>query len=116
MIDNIKVDVFKIICWCEPTDSFIWSTSSAGAQPGHKALQPGHVPRLPPPLAPPLTVFVQVLVLDVLNLKLVNYGMSYLLMLEMYSLLIVSNLNFESIFLACVDLIGVVGIMCYTVL
>jgi len=26
------------------------------------------------------------------------------------------NLNFESIFLACVDLIGVVGIMCYTVL
>ena len=61
-------------------------------------------------------VFVQVLVLDVLNLKLVNYGMSYLLMLEIYSLLIVSNLNFESSFLACVDLIGVAGIMCYTVL
>ena len=29
-------------------------------------------------------VFVQVLVLDVLNLKLVNYGMRYLLMLEIY--------------------------------
>jgi len=49
-------------------------------------------------------VFVQVLVLDVLNLKLVNYGMRYLLMLDIYILLIVSNLHFEIIFLACVDL------------
>ena len=58
----------------------------------------------------------QVLVLDVLNLKLVNYGMSYLLTLEIFSLLIVLNLNFESIFLVYVDLIDVIGIMCYTVL
>ena len=50
---------------------------------------------------------------DVLNLKLVNYGMSYLLMLEIYSLLNVSNLNFESIFLACVDLIGLLE-LCVT--
>ena len=61
-------------------------------------------------------VFVQVLVLDVLNLKLVNYGMSYLLTLEIFSLLIALNLNFESIFLVYVDLIDVIGIMCYTVL
>jgi len=32
------------------------------------------------------------------------YGMRYMLMLEIYSLLIVSNLNFKIIFLACVDL------------
>ena len=31
------------------------------------------------------------MVLDVLNLKLVNYGMSYMLMLEIYSLLIVTR-------------------------
>ena len=54
VIDTIIVDVFKIICCSEPTDSFIPSqrhcSSTARAQPGHKVLQPE--PALEPP-APP---------------------------------------------------------------
>ena len=53
VIDNIIVDVFKIICCSESTDSFMVNVTVAQL-PGHKVLQPGHVPRLPPPLAPPL--------------------------------------------------------------
>ena len=33
----------------EPTDSFMVNITVAQL-PGHKVLQPGHVPRLPPPL------------------------------------------------------------------
>jgi len=48
VIDNIIVDVSEIICCSEPTDSFTVNVIVAEL-PGHKALQPGHVPRLPPP-------------------------------------------------------------------
>ena len=51
VIDNIIVDVFKIICCnlqSELSDSFMVNITVAQL-PGHKVLQPGHVPRLPPP-------------------------------------------------------------------
>jgi len=48
VIDNIIVDVFKIICCSEPTDSFMVNITITHL-PGHKVLQP------PPLLAPPLT-------------------------------------------------------------
>ena len=52
MIDNIVVDVFKIIC-CSWVNWFVYGqrhcSSTAGAQPGHKVLQLRHVPRLPFP-------------------------------------------------------------------
>ena len=47
-IDNIIVDVFKIMSCSEPTDSFTVNVTVTQL-PGHKVLQPGHVPRLPPP-------------------------------------------------------------------
>ena len=47
VIDNIVVDVFKTICCSEPTDSFMVNVTVAQLL-GHKFLQPGHVPRLPP--------------------------------------------------------------------
>ena len=47
VIDNIIVDVFKIICCSESTDSFMVNVTVAQL-PGHKVLQPGPVPRLAP--------------------------------------------------------------------
>jgi len=59
-IDNIIVDVFKIMCCSEPTDSFMVNVTVAqlsGHSRGKVLQQPGHVPRLPPPpLAPPLSL------------------------------------------------------------
>jgi len=53
-IDNIIVDVFKIMTCSEPTDSFRLKgqrhcSSTAGAEPGHKVLQPGSCSGCPPP-------------------------------------------------------------------
>jgi len=51
-IDNIIVDVFKIMCCSEPTDSFMVNVTVAqlsGHSRGKVLQQPGHVPRLPPP-------------------------------------------------------------------
>ena len=59
VIDNIIVDVLKIICCSEPTDSFRPMVNVTVAQlPGHsrgtRFYSWGPCPGCPPPLAPPL--------------------------------------------------------------
>ena len=59
VIDNIIVDVFKIICCSESTDSFMVNVTVSLAQlPGHsrgtRFYSRGPCPGCPPPLAPPL--------------------------------------------------------------
>ena len=57
VIDNIIVDVFKIICCSEPTDSFMVNVTVAqlpGHSRGTRFYSRGPCPGCPPPLAPPL--------------------------------------------------------------
>ena len=65
--DNIIVDVFKIICCSEPTDSFMVNVTVAQL-PGHKVLQRGHEHRLPPPWHRHCSVHAKHFVLSVLIL------------------------------------------------
>ena len=57
VIDNVVVDVLKIICCSESTDSFMVNITIA-QQPGHsrgtRFYSRGPCPGCPPPLAPPL--------------------------------------------------------------
>jgi len=59
VIDNIVVDVLKIICCSESTDSFMVNVTVAqlpGHSRGTRFYSRGPCPGCPPPLAPPLAV------------------------------------------------------------
>ena len=57
VIDNVVVDVLKIICCSESTDSFMVNVTVAqlpGHSRGTRFYSRGPCPGCPPPLAPPL--------------------------------------------------------------